>query len=423
MFKKGVILLISLMLCFSLLGCGNSDTKVSTGKKGAPLIRTDAEKLVEIHITDGEAVAYFDLKKWDELFNLSKYTPLDDMCDGAFPVNGLTGKVKDVAIVRIQALDYYNGAGAEDTYPSAFFLMEDGNVEWLLANMFTDGPQWPELFSAGLLNWISDIVSIEVENDGEGEIGRNLPYGTDSEGKKYDLSIAAKFSEISSGVWVWDVAVPNKPSDEHGVLTFTRDGKVVYEIGNINGSKLVRYEGSYQLTFGETEERLGNISFDLDLKSAKGVNNPAPKVKGTFFSEVYGLIEMQLWPGEGDSLYYNQTIGQDFAEYDFRLGDDPLNYEPQEDEFIEEDLEKDYGMFLLNKVPKAREMVDEYGMAILDETETLIGLPMGLCKEIWLGTNHEDKFTREILYGVSVNYDLIYEYDPLNDKWLKVWGM
>lgn len=70
--------------------------------------------------------------------------------------------------------------------------------------------------------------------------------------------------------------------------------------------------------------------------------------------------------------------------------------------------------YLLSEVMEAYEMVEEYGMFALVTGETTE--LEGICRDVWLGTNDDGKFTREILYTISPGGE-IYEYNPLEDRW------
>ena len=70
--------------------------------------------------------------------------------------------------------------------------------------------------------------------------------------------------------------------------------------------------------------------------------------------------------------------------------------------------------YLLSEVSEAHERVSQGGMeALVTEETTELG---GVCRDIWLGTDLDGKFTREILYTISAS-GRIYEYDPLEDAW------
>ena len=71
---------------------------------------------------------------------------------------------------------------------------------------------------------------------------------------------------------------------------------------------------------------------------------------------------------------------------------------------------------LLSGVPDAYTMVNVYGMDILITGETTYIPGSGECQDIWIGTDHEDKFTREVHYTIGADGN-IYMYDPLNDEW------
>ena len=72
--------------------------------------------------------------------------------------------------------------------------------------------------------------------------------------------------------------------------------------------------------------------------------------------------------------------------------------------------------YLLINVDRAYELVYELGMSTLvtGETEEVQG--SGVCRFVFLGTNREDQFVREILYAISQD-GMIYEYDPIFDIW------
>jgi SpoU rRNA methylase family enzyme len=72
--------------------------------------------------------------------------------------------------------------------------------------------------------------------------------------------------------------------------------------------------------------------------------------------------------------------------------------------------------YLLFEVPEAYENVMDLGMSVLVTGEITQIPGEGVCRDIWLGTDEEGKFTREILYTVGETGN-IYRYDPLKDTW------
>ena len=73
--------------------------------------------------------------------------------------------------------------------------------------------------------------------------------------------------------------------------------------------------------------------------------------------------------------------------------------------------------YLLSELPRAHEMVTEYGMTVLvsgEESEY-----KSKCRDIWLGTDLDGKFTREILYSICDTGE-IFEYNAVLNLWQKV---
>ena len=70
--------------------------------------------------------------------------------------------------------------------------------------------------------------------------------------------------------------------------------------------------------------------------------------------------------------------------------------------------------YLLSQAPEANRKVKTLGMTALVTGETTDLGDIGLCRDVWLGTNHEENFVREILYLISGD-GTIYEYDPVGD--------
>ena len=72
--------------------------------------------------------------------------------------------------------------------------------------------------------------------------------------------------------------------------------------------------------------------------------------------------------------------------------------------------------YLLSELPRAHEMVTEYGMTVLvsgEESEY-----KSKCRDIWLGTDLDGKFTREILYSICDTGE-IFEYNAVLNLWQK----
>ncbi len=430
--KKTIFILFIFLLCSALVSCKKVPENKpidKTGKSGKlankkrtredeTTICKDVEGLVEVHIRDGKATVHFNIERWEELFNINEYVSTEELYGEAVSINGISTRVKDAVIVQIKELDYLNGL--DGTAPTIFLLLEDGSVEWIFADIFLPKPDYPKLDSYGKLNWIGDIVSLSVENDGEG-IGETTVYGIDFKGNKYDLKTSAKFSEIVRGQWIWNIEeIDSSSEDKYGVLTFSDKDFVIYEIGNLDGSDHTRYTGKYKLSIEEkSAERPGILSLDLTLDWTNNDMDMPREIHGKYFADAYNLINFKLWPSEGDPLYHNKGNNVNIDEYDFWLANDPMGGNFGMDNPLEKDYRGDYARFLVDKVAKAKEMVEKHGMNIL-ETDNYVELPRGRCKEVWLGTNDKNKFTKEILYAIFY-MEIIYEYDPVEDNWEIVW--
>lgn len=153
--QKGAIFLVVLALSICLAACQAGETVDPAENDG--LVRRDVEDLVEVHIEDGKATAYFMVERWDELYGM------DDIHEGAFKISGPAGRVKDAAIARIPELHFANGM--EVTVPSIFLLLEDGSVAWSHADMYLSEGGNPELQSYPLMG-LKGIVSFSYESDG-----------------------------------------------------------------------------------------------------------------------------------------------------------------------------------------------------------------------------------------------------------------
>lgn len=71
--------------------------------------------------------------------------------------------------------------------------------------------------------------------------------------------------------------------------------------------------------------------------------------------------------------------------------------------------------YFLSQTPAAKEMVEKNGMAVLVTGETT-DIQDITCRDLWLGTNLKDKFTKEILYTIGPGGE-VFEFDPLGCCW------
>ncbi len=423
--RKGIAIVLIVVLSLSLVACGESGEKptIDQGDNQEPPDtnplskeekRTiqDEDGLTQVHIENGEAEVYFNLDLWEEKTQLSQAVDLDEVYEGPYKVSFLSGKAKDVGIIRADHLDFLNGIRI--TMPSFFFLMEDGSVEWVYGDFVSGGHELKDLISLGKLNWIGNIESLSLENTGEG-MGEMSLYGLDSQGEKYDLPLAAHFMELHHGSWFWQVA--GAYEDGYGVLSFFEDGSVKYEIGEMDKSDYSLYKGSFRLSLGQGDEKPGLLHLDMVLDSSNSKKDIRKKMQGSFFTDLSSFMNLVLWPAEGDPLY---NIDRDWypGEYEFWLGYNPFGVDFDKDNKNFE-TEDDYLYYLIEWVEEARVMVEKYGMSIL-LTNEYTDFEYETGRNVWLGTNQKGKFTKEILYSIS-DLGSIYLYDPIGDGWLLKW--
>ena len=74
--------------------------------------------------------------------------------------------------------------------------------------------------------------------------------------------------------------------------------------------------------------------------------------------------------------------------------------------------------YIMEFVPKAREMVEVYGMKFMSFGE-YTEINYEDCELISLGTDHPEHFVTEFIYAVS-DFGNIYELDVLTNEWIPV---
>ena len=72
--------------------------------------------------------------------------------------------------------------------------------------------------------------------------------------------------------------------------------------------------------------------------------------------------------------------------------------------------------YLLSIVPEAKDLVENQGMSALVTGETTEFENATVCRDVWLGTDGEASFVREILYTIGP-WGEIFQYDPIGDGW------
>ena len=195
--RLGITFLLLCIACLS--GCGSSwglseapeEPVAAPEEEEEPdsiLVRQDEEGLVSVRIEDGKAEVLFDLDRWETLYNISDridtsfYDP-DLLREGPFRIEGLSGRVRDACIGKVKMLDHKHYENF--TVPSVVLLMEDGTLEYFLADPYIGDYEWV-FYSQGRLPWLKDIVSLAYGQDGDG-FGDMTIFAWDSQGMLFDI--------------------------------------------------------------------------------------------------------------------------------------------------------------------------------------------------------------------------------------------
>lgn len=435
---------VAAFLCFCVLSaCGQAernnidkpdDIAVSDPPgANAPLIREDDEGLVQVSIKNGEATISFNLERWDAMHDIysiaSEYDFPERLAEGPFPIGNLSGMVKDACVGKVAALDSIEYGNF--ILPSVMLLMEDGRVEWALANPFTrligDVPG-DTLYSIGTLPWLKDIVSFAYESEVDGT-GDMTIYAVDSRGLRYDVRIPYGFIDMIDAQLLHRVELGEGEETAAYILSLTlsvaegNKGAVILDkLWEDADSLSEAYVGTYEITLAENApdgRRPGLITFDLKthLISWAGDDEDISSydIRGTYFAE-RGENLLALYLSDGDPLHtdqYNQPIDY----YEFRLQYHVPAIDVDTTGMNDEEL-IDY---LAQHVPEVYERIvpHDSSMSALVTGETTM-IEALECRDVWLGTNLDGKFTREILYTISP-FGLVYQQDPVYGDWNHVY--
>lgn len=434
--KKTLIIFILIISVIFITSCNkdklpvnkdsNSDGKKINSSIGDKtenaIVKEDDDGLVNIRVKDKKIYLSFDVDKWlkdqdfyDYLETQKEIFDYDGgIVDEEFVIEGLSGVVKDVCIGKIGSLVYVYDS--DFVTPAAFFLMEDGTVEWMHAfpyiTEFPDETIYMNRYkSYGKIPWIKDIISLSYETEPEG-IGNKSVFATDKNGLKYNLKIPARLNEITNLLWSTEPFYDEQRDSICVIdLEIFKDGKAVFRKGRPDSSPDQIYEGTYEISLDESSSkgyRPGIILFDLKLKSSNiDVENKG--FKGAYFIESY-FTSMILWPADGDNFH------QGIEEYEFfpKLDGEMIDIWGMTDEDLIE--------YLLMYVPEAEHYVKELGMTVLVTEDATKFEYEEIGRNIWLGTGHKDHFVKEILYTVT-GYNRILEYDTINDVWILSWPL
>ena len=434
-----------------------------SGAKGNALVREDTEGLITLSIEDGQGELVYNLGLWDRLHDIydNAYYPIEEISEGPFYiVTAGGGRIKDACIGKID--DPFEGYLSLRDFitPTVALLMEDGSVEFTRADpymgvyMFGDN----SLYSHGKLPWIKDIVALSYENEKEGIGGMSI-FAEDKDGLLYDIKRLYTMAHIFDQEWFFMQDIEGTPEWRYCSLQLSETShSVAFETGTSDGWGIGDYgiyEGSYQISLAENApdgRRPGLITFFLTRIQG---DTDIEHIDGTYFIQNRDGMTMELWHSNGDHLSY--VDGNPLTEFYFYLAsesdyggdgdwDDGYSGDSLFDdeivivtswsdaglaEFFDDPRFTYYGLagytnktmidYLLYSVAEARELVQSLGMAALCYGEATELNGVGLCRDVFLGTNRPDQFVREIHYTIA-DYGDIYEYDAVDDVYYLVYS-
>lgn len=157
----------------------------------------------------------------------------------------------------------------------------------------------------------------------------------------------------------------------------------------------------YSILAGEITEILGDDLFPGEVYYVETDENG--KVKHLISAERKTFLE------ESQDDYSHGDLGDDFA------GATDYYFEEGSEDYMDSEFTDLMFSILLNDIVEIREYLDT-GMSILFTGETII-IDDEECYFVFLGTNSEETFVREIHYAVNMITGQVYSYDILNDTW------
>jgi len=379
------------------------------------LIWRNDEGFIEVCIEDDAVILMFDFDQWEDYNYLIESDSAEmylgglTVFEGPFVVWGLLGGVADVCIGTVGTLDW-NEYGL--TLPAVLFLMEDSSVEWLFANPFTS-----ELVSFGALPWLNDIVSVTYEKNEEDDIDTTF-IAENADGLRVDVRTFCYLSQsIFANEWIHVIGSVNEDDMECIFVSFGADGGLSMRKGLLHdGDSYAFYIGHYEIILSESAPVMLIELWDewkLDM-SDPDFGEP-PEMSGTYGFEADSVYFM-LFLTDGEPLHRNgdETPVTDYLFWQLYANTEWIDImELSDGELID---------YLINTAEGAYERVYEWSDPLTPiVTGDMIELDdVGLCRLVYLGTDHIGHFVKEIQYAVS-DSGLIYEYDPLEDIWNQIY--
>lgn len=241
---------------------------------------------------------------------------------------------------------------------------------------------------------------------------------------------AQALARLCAGIWVCELEYDETDEDAlpiNGYLFFDESGSVRYEVGydtSANGEQIEIWKGFYDLTWDEGQKPpAGTVWFGMELawsllEFSEDMSIRRAGINASCRLEMEWADGVTLYLEDGDPLYIvtdsrQLNGGEDGPRvYHFEFLA-PREAGPNIWGMTDEEL-MDY---LLAEVPEANENVTVYGLGAL-VTGEITELPgEGSCRDVWLGTDHGNKFTKELLYTVC-GTGAVYFYDAMEDEWV-----
>lgn len=329
------VCLIAVLSAACLCGCAQETTAdstthltsipesidVSMGDTAEILIRQDVNKLVEVHIENGQASIRLNPQRWDALYGaeLAEISPMFegeesiDFSDPSFfvPIHRTDDvPIKEACIGTVPG--FSDGSLYSFPIPIAMLLREDGRVEAVFADPFAT------YFSSEglLLPFLAGVEALYVDISSGDGIGDPSIYALCADKLRYDLQYL--FPHTISEVFgvKWSCALASPPMETTMQLQLFEDGaaKLTFFDGH---NPMAEYTGTHEFVLAEDQEyRPPTLVLNLTLTAC---HNPAiqaqSSIKGSYFYEL-GVQDkyLQLWQSFGDALYVDES-GTPITEY------------------------------------------------------------------------------------------------------------
>ncbi|MGL5440179.1 MAG: hypothetical protein ACRDA4_07320 [Filifactoraceae bacterium] len=429
--RKKQLLILLMAVCFIGLSACSSNQKEqpSLPAKGLPTKQNlltkefrDEKGMVTVHVDKGVASLSMNIDKWPASLDIKNHvTPSDatKVNEMLFKIEGLRGNIKDV---------YVHTWADEDTsyddykMPAVVFLMEDGSLEWIKADLFFFDVEYlnhsgQTVSSLGKLPEIKNISSISVEKSSEGIGNQSVAIAKSAEGKSYNLEHALNAGEIlvQSLNSFWEYK-PN-PNENYSIyIRLNADGTAVMRRGENFWNPSDSYKGVYQFNYEELEKNgipSGGIGFDLTLdKKYSDSKSETPKqIKGGFSQEVGKYGKLSLWPSNGEQLY--NVKGKSSEMYIFTYANLYEGIEQAQTADLSDDELIEYLYYATDDI--GPRMYDE-GWTPLVTGETTEIPNEGRCRNIWFGVKTDKDFEKKELYTVSSGGS-VYMYNADDETW------